>query len=78
MAYYLKAKHAANEHFKASGLTYVVLRPVTFTNNGRNTEVILGDKVGKFAQASRAFVAHVLDETATTGRYDGMKLNMQS
>lgn len=78
LAHYLKAKHDADEHLKASGLTYSILRPVALTNDGRSENVILGDDVDKSAKASRADVAHVLAEAATTGRFDGKALNMQS
>ncbi|AKH99986.1 NADH(P)-binding [Hoeflea sp. IMCC20628] len=78
LAHYLKAKHEADEHLKASGLTYAILRPVALTDDGRSTDVILGDDVDKTAKASRADVAHVLAQAATTGRYDGKALNMQS
>ncbi|WP_417415123.1 SDR family oxidoreductase [Hoeflea sp.] len=78
LAHYLKAKHTADEHLKASGLTYAILRPVALTDNGRSPDVILGDNVDKSAEASRADVAHVLAQAATTGCYDGQVLNMQS
>ncbi len=78
LAHYLKAKHAADEHLKASGLTYAILRPVALTNDARSDDVILGDDVDKSAKASRADVAHVLSQAATTGRFDGMALDMQS
>lgn len=42
LAHYLKAKHAADEHLKSSGLTYAVLRPVSLTDSGRSSDVILG------------------------------------
>tara|TARA_R110000751_G_scaffold95381_1_gene186261 strand:+ start:1676 stop:2278 length:603 start_codon:yes stop_codon:yes gene_type:complete len=78
LAHYLKAKHAADEHLKASGLTYAILRPVALTDDGRSDDVILGNDVDKSAKASRADVAHVLSQAATTGRFDGMALDMQS
>ncbi len=78
LAHYLKAKHAADEHLKASGLTYAILRPVALTNDGRSGEVVLGDEVDPSAEASRADVAVVLAEAATTGKHDGQALNMQS
>ncbi|MDG4648712.1 SDR family oxidoreductase [Roseibacterium sp. SDUM158017] len=78
LAHYLNAKHAADDHLKASGLTYAILRPVALTDDGRSTEVILGERVDKSATASRADVAHVLAEAATTGRFDGMAQDMQS
>jgi uncharacterized protein YbjT (DUF2867 family) len=78
LAQYLKAKHDADEHLKASGMTYAILRPVALTDDGRSEEVFLGDKVNKSAEASRADVAAVLAEAATTGNLDGQALNMQS
>ena len=78
LAHYLKAKHEADEHLKASGLTYAILRPVALTNDGRSDNVILGEDVDKSAKASRADVAHLLAEAAITGRFDGMALNMHS
>ncbi len=78
MAHYLKAKHEADEHLKASGMTYAILRPVALTNEGRSASVILGQDVDKSASASRTDVACLLAEAATTGCYDGMALNMQS
>lgn len=78
MAHYLKAKHEADEHLKASGMTYAILRPVALTNDGRGADVILGKDVDKSANASRTDVAHVLAEAATTGRFDGMTQDMQS
>lgn len=78
LARYLKAKHEADEHLKASGLTCAILRPVALTNDGRSDSVVLGGDVDKSAKASRADVAHLLAEAATTGRLDGQALNMQS
>lgn len=78
LAHYLKAKHDADEHLKASGLTYAIVRPVALTDGGRSADVILGDDVDRTAKAARADVARVLAEAATTGRFDGMELEMQS
>lgn len=78
LANYLKAKHEADEHLMSSGLTYAILRPVALSNDGRSAGVVLGDGVDKSATASRADVAHLLAEAATTGRYDGMAQDMQS
>jgi uncharacterized protein YbjT (DUF2867 family) len=78
LAHYLKAKHAADAHLIASGLTYAILRPVALTNDGRGADVILGKDVDKSANASRADVAHVLAEAATTGCLDGVSQDMQS
>ncbi|MFN3723184.1 MAG: SDR family oxidoreductase [Paracoccaceae bacterium] len=78
LAHYLKAKHDADEHLMASGLTYAILRPVALTNVGRSAVVILGDKVDRGATAARADVAHVLADAAVSGRLDGLVQDMQS
>lgn len=78
MAHYLKAKHEADEHLRASGMTYFILRPVALNNDGRSVRVTLGDEVDISAQASRADVAHVLADATTSGRFDGMVHLMQS
>lgn len=78
LAHYLKAKHDADEHLKSSGLTYAILRPVSLTDGDRSDSVMLGDRVDPSSEASRADVAAVLAEAATTGKHDGQALNMQS
>ena len=78
LAHYLKAKHDADEHLKASGMTYAILRPVALTDDGRSDDVILGEGVDKSAEASRADVAAVLAKAATSGAFDGQVLEMQS
>lgn len=78
LAHYLKAKHEADEHLKASGLTYAILRPVALTDEGRSASVILGERVDASATASRADVAHVLADAAVSGRLDGLAQDMQS
>lgn len=79
LAHYLKAKHAADEHLMASGLTYAILRPVALTDDHRRgASVILGEDVNKSAKASRADVAHFLAKAATTGSFDWMAQDMQS
>lgn len=78
LAHYLKAKHDADEHLKASGLTYAILRPVALTDARLSHDVILGSAVDAQGTAARADVAHVLAEAAVTGKYDGTALEMQS
>jgi uncharacterized protein YbjT (DUF2867 family) len=78
LAHYLEAKHAADEHLKASGMTYSILRPVALTDGGRTDNIKLGSDVDKSAQASRADVAHVLADAAVNGTYDGKSQDMQS
>ncbi len=78
LAHYLNAKHDADEHLMASGMTYAILRPVSLTDEVRSADVILGDQVDKSAKASRVDVAALLAEAAITGKLDGQALNMQS
>lgn len=78
LAHYLKAKHDADEHLKASGMTYAILRPVALTDDGRTGTITLGVAVDKSGKASRADVAHVLADAAVNGTYDGKALDMQS
>tara|TARA_R110002020_G_scaffold358559_1_gene570890 strand:+ start:44829 stop:45485 length:657 start_codon:yes stop_codon:yes gene_type:complete len=78
LAHYLKAKHEADEHLKASGLTYSILRPVALTDDGRSDKVLLGSDVDKSAQASRADVAYVMADAAVNGSHDGKSQDMQS
>ena len=78
IAHYIKAKHDADEHLKASGLTYAILRPVRLTNHGRSADIVLGDDVDPAATVSRSDVAHLLADAATTGEHDGKALDMQA
>jgi uncharacterized protein YbjT (DUF2867 family) len=78
LAHYLKAKHEADEHLKASGLTYAILRPVALNDDALSKDVILGDDVDKSATAARADVAYLLAEAATTDKFDGQTLLIQS
>jgi uncharacterized protein YbjT (DUF2867 family) len=78
IAHYIKAKHDADEHLKASGLTYAILRPVRLTNHGRSADIVLGDDVDPKATVSRSDVAHLLADAATTGEHDGKALDMQA
>jgi hypothetical protein len=51
---------------------------VALTDEGRCADVILGAAVDGSASASRADVAYLLAEAATTGRFDGIAQDMQS
>jgi len=78
LAHYLKAKHDADEHLKASGLTYAILRPVALTDESPGGDMVLGSAVDKSAKASRSDVARALALAAITGEYDCKALEMQS
>ena len=43
LAHYLQAKHEADEHLKASGITYSILRPVSLTDEDGTRDMRFGD-----------------------------------
>lgn len=57
---YLKAKRDADNHLKASGLDYAIVRPVALTDETPTGQVNLTDIDYQSASISRADVAHVL------------------
>ncbi len=78
MAHYLQAKHDADEHLKASGLNYSILRPVSLTNEEGMREIIIGDEVNKKATAARGDVAAVLAQALDNDQWCGQTVTMQS
>ena len=71
LAHYLEAKHAADEHLKASGLDYAILRPVTLTDDGPTGHVRLGEDVDKGGKAARGDVAVLLADAAEQEAWTG-------
>jgi uncharacterized protein YbjT (DUF2867 family) len=73
MGHYLKAKHDADEHLKASGLAYAIGRPVALTDNDWSGDMFFGDDVDPQAKAAWGDVAKVLadavDNDAWLGRH---------
>ena len=63
--HYLKAKHDADEHLKASGLDYSIVRPVALTDDDGSRNVKLGDDVDPKGKAARGDVAAVLARALT-------------
>ncbi|MGJ8558761.1 MAG: SDR family oxidoreductase [Litorimonas sp.] len=78
MANYLKAKHDADEHLKASGLPYAILRPVALTDDEGSGDIVLGDDVDPQAKATRGDVARVLADAVDSEVWVGKTLLMQS
>ncbi len=78
MAHYLQAKHAADEHLKASGLTYAILRPVSLTKEDGTREMRFGDDVDPGAKAARGDVASVLADAVDDEQWAGQVRLMQS
>ena len=63
--HYLKAKHDADEHLKASGLKYSIVRPVALTDDDGSRNVKLGDDVDPKGKAARGDVAAVIVRALT-------------
>ena len=57
---YLKAKQNADEHLKASGLKYAIVRPGTLNNSEGKGLIELSKKFNKQGEISRADVARTL------------------
>lgn len=78
LAHYLKAKHDADEHLKASDLEYVILRPVALTDDNGGGDVRLGDDVDPQGEAARGDVARLLADAAEGPDWAGKILKMES
>lgn len=78
LAHYLQAKHDADEHLKASGLDYAIVRPVRLTEEDGSRDVRLGDDVDTAATAARGDVAFVLVNAVEESAWTGKALLMQS
>ncbi|KPQ00056.1 SDR family oxidoreductase [Marinobacter sp. HL-58] len=60
LRHYLWAKHNADEHLKASGLNYTIVRPGQLTNDEGTGKVLLREKLDAFGKIPRQDVARVL------------------
>lgn len=78
LAHYLKAKHAADEHLKSSGLRYSIVRPVALTDDDGSRNIKLGDDVDPKGKAARGDVAAVLARAATEDELVGKAFLMES
>jgi len=78
MAHYLQAKHDADEHLKASGLPYAILRPVALTNDAGTGDMRFGDAVDPTAKAARGDVARALADAVDDDGWTGQTRLMQS
>lgn len=65
LAHYLQAKHDADEHLKASGMSYTIVRPVALTDDDGTRNVKLGDDVDMKGKAARGDVAAILARSAS-------------
>jgi len=78
LGHYLQAKHAADEHLKASGLSYAIVRPVRLTDEDGTRNIVLGDDVDVGGKAARGDVAAVLANAVDDSGWTGKAQRMQS
>ncbi|MCV0383719.1 MAG: SDR family oxidoreductase [Erythrobacter sp.] len=78
LAHYLQAKHEADEHLKASGLSYTIVRPVSLTDDDGSRNMRLGDEVSPQGKAARGDVAAILARAATDASLAGKVFLMES
>ena len=78
LGHYLQAKHEADEHLKASGLSYAIVRPVSLTDDDGSRDMRFGDEVDPKAKAARGDVAAVLADAVEDEAWTGKALLMQS
>ena len=78
LAHYLEAKHDADEHLMASGLSYTIVRPVSLTDDDGTRDMILGEEVDPKGKAARGDVAAILARAATDRTLAGKVFLMES
>ncbi|MFP7570410.1 SDR family oxidoreductase [Marivita sp. S2033] len=78
LEHYLQAKHDADEHLKASGLDYAILRPVRLTEEDGTGDMRFGDDVDVEASAARGDVATALARAVDDPDWSGRVALMQS
>lgn len=78
LAHYLKAKHDADEHLKASGLEYTIVRPVALTDEDGHRNMRLGEDVNPKGHAARGDVAAILARSATDSTLANSVFRMES
>ncbi len=78
LAHYLQAKHDADEHLKASSLSYAIVRPVSLTDEDGERHMRFDDEVDPHGEAARGDVAAVLANAVDDPELTGRTLLMQS
>ena len=78
LAHYLQAKHEADEHLKASGLSYAIVRPVSLTDDDGSRDMRFGNEADVKGKAARGDVAAVLADAVEDDEWTGKALVMQS
>jgi len=78
LGHYLQAKHDADEHLKASGLSYAIVRPVSLTDEDGTRDMRFGESVDVKGKAARGDVAAVLASAVDDAVWTGKAQLMQS
>lgn len=66
--HYLYAKHRADEHLKASGLNYTIIRPGMLENDAGTGKVSLSEENQEFGSVQREDVASVIVEAVDANK----------
>lgn len=66
--HYMYAKHRADEHLKASGLDYTIIRPGMLQNDGGTGKVSLSEDNQDFGNVQREDVASVIVQAVDTNK----------
>jgi uncharacterized protein YbjT (DUF2867 family) len=78
MGHYLKAKHDADEHLTASGLSYAIIRPVALTDGDGTEQMRFGDDVDLDGEAARGDVATLLADAVDSDEWTNKTLRVES
>lgn len=66
--HYMYAKHRADEHLKASGLNYTIIRPGMLQNDDGTGKVSLSEKNQEFGNVQREDVASVIVQSVDSNK----------
>ncbi len=78
MAHSLQAKHVADKHLKAAGMTCAILRPVALTDADGSRNMRFGNDVDAKAEAARGDVAAALADAVDNPDWADQTQLMQS
>lgn len=66
--HYMYAKHRADEHLKASGIDYTIIRPGMLQNDGGTGKVSLSEENQEFGNVQREDVASVIVQSVDANK----------
>ncbi|MEH6695938.1 MAG: SDR family oxidoreductase [Hyphomonas sp.] len=78
MRHYLEAKHIADTHLKDAGMPYVIVRPISLSDDEGKGLVSLADHVDRDGQVTRDDVAAVLAVSVTQAGMNDKVFEMAS